>query len=214
MPSILRTPHLTDGYPPEETRQHRQSVPGMAFFAATGPLGTCCGECTFFGCGDQLKYSPWLSDAHELVNLMRGIRCTPGSTQIARTLRHIKAENTREKIGAAVFVGDAVEELPVELYTAAADLNTPLFCFQEGDGLAVYLDEHGGIVQERPPVKVEQVFRELARITGGAYGKFDAGAAGRLGDLLRAVAAFAVGGVKALANQQTDSARKLLAQMK
>ena len=61
LPSVL-TPHLTDGYPPEETRQHHQSVPGLAFFAATGPLGTCCGECTFFGCGDRLKCL-WLSDA-------------------------------------------------------------------------------------------------------------------------------------------------------
>jgi hypothetical protein len=50
MPSILKTPHLTEGYSPEEARQHRQSVPGMAFFAATGPFGTCCSECTFFGC--------------------------------------------------------------------------------------------------------------------------------------------------------------------
>ena len=31
-------------------------------------------------------------------------------------------------------------------------------------------------------------------MTGGAYGKFDAGAAKQLGELLRAVAAFAVGG--------------------
>ena len=62
--------------------------------------------------------------------------------------------------------------------------------------------------------KVEQVFRELARLTGGAYGKFDAGAAKQLGELLRAVAAFAVGGIAALANQHTESARKLLGQMK
>ena len=58
------------------------------------------------------------------------------------------------------------------------------------------------------------IFRELARLTDGAYGKFDAGAAKQLGELLRAVAAFAVGGVTALANQHTDSARKLLGQMK
>jgi hypothetical protein len=65
-----------------------------------------------------------------------------------------------------------------------------------------------------PPQKVEQIFRELARATGGACARFDAGAAAKLGELLKAVAAFAVGGVKALANQHTDSARKLLGQMK
>ena len=34
--------------------------------------------------------------------------------------------------------------------------------------------------------------RELARLTGGAYGKFNAGAAKQLAELLHAVAAFAV----------------------
>ena len=101
------------------------------------------------------------------------------------------------------------EEIPAEFYDAAVGL-PPVFVFHEGDGLAIYFDQHGG----HPPQKVEQVFRELARLSGGAYGKFDAGAAKQLGDLLRAVAAFAVGGVAALANQQTDSARKLLGQMK
>ena len=51
-------------------------------------------------------------------------------------------------------------------------------------------------------------------MTGGAYGEFDARAATQLGELLRAVAAFAVGGTLALANQHTDSARKLLGQLK
>ena len=64
------------------------------------------------------------------------------------------------------------------------------------------------------PATVEQVFRELARLTGGAYGKFDAGAAKQLGELLRAVAAFAVGGLPALARQNSDGARTLLSQLK
>jgi hypothetical protein len=51
-------------------------------------------------------------------------------------------------------------------------------------------------------------------LSNGAWARFDAGAAGRLGELLRAVAAFAVGGVKALADLRTDSAKKLLTQMK
>ena len=164
--------------------------------------------------GDAVEHSPWLSDAHKLVRQMRSIRCLPGTTQIARLLRHIRAENQRGKIGAAVFIGDAVEEPPGELYAVAADLGVPLFLFQEGDGLALYVDEHGGFVQPHPPLKVERVFRELARLSGGAYGRFDAGAAKQLGDLLRAVAAFAAGAVAALANQQTAGARRLLGQMK
>jgi hypothetical protein len=48
--------------------------------------------------------------------------------------------------------------------------------------------------------------RDLAR--------FDAGAAAKLAELLQAVAAFAVGGVNALADLRTDGARRLLNQMK
>jgi hypothetical protein len=129
-------------------------------------------------------------------------------------LRHIRAENEREKVSAAIFVGDAVEEIPAELYDAAAGVNVPLFLFQEGDGLAIYVDQRGEYVLNHPPQKVETVMREIARLTNGAYARFDAGAAGKLGELLRAVAAFAVGGVEALADLRTDSARKLLSQMK
>lgn len=69
-------------------------------------------------------------------------------------------------------------------------------------------------VSGQPRVKVETVFREVARLTGGAHGRFDAGAAKQLAELLRCAAVFAVGGVNALAHQQTDSARRLLSQMK
>ena len=52
------------------------------------------------------------------------------------------------------------------------------------------------------------------RLTKGAHLKFAAGSARELAELLRAVAAFAVGGLTALADLRTDSARKLLGQMK
>ena len=122
--------------------------------------------------------------------------------------------DAREKISACVFIGDAIEERAGDLYAAVADLGVPLFLFQEGDGEVVYLNRRGEFARTEPPQTVEQVFRELARLAGGAYGKFDAGAAKQLGELLRAVAAFAVGGVKALAGQSSDGARKLLGQLK
>jgi hypothetical protein len=55
---------------------------------------------------------------------------------------------------------------------------------------------------------------EIARITSGAHCKFDANAAQHLADLLKAVAAFAAGGIRALAHQKTDAARLLLTQIK
>jgi hypothetical protein len=163
---------------------------------------------------DEVRCSPWLPDAHKLVSRMGTIRCMAGATKIVRVLRHIRTENEREKVNAAIFIGDAVEEVPGELYDTASGLGVPLFMFQEGDGLALYVDQRGQYIVDHPPQKVETIFRELARITNGAWARFDAGAAARLGELLAAVAAFAVGGRTALADLRSDSARKLLSQMK
>ena len=58
-----------------------------------------------------------------------------------------------------------------------------------------------------------QLHREIARLTGGAYARFDVNAAGELSRLLRAAAVYAAGGVKALAKGGSE-ARLLLAQLK
>jgi hypothetical protein len=145
---------------------------------------------------DECRASGWTTNPRELANKMSKISCATGETQIGRILSHVKKEHAKQPISAVCFVGDACEEEPGTLYDRTARL-PPLFLFQEG-----------------PDVKVEQVFRELARLTKGAYDKFDTGAAQKLGELLRAVAAFAVGGVTALADLRTDSARKLLTQLK
>jgi hypothetical protein len=57
------------------------------------------------------------------------------------------------------------------------------------------------------------VFRDIALATEGAYSQFNAGAARQLGELLRAVAAFAVGGVKALEGRGDEASIKLLGQL-
>lgn len=126
-------------------------------FEEAAKIGGLDVQLVHFG-GDEFQQSPWLSDAHELVGRMRMIRCVSGSTQIAKMLRHIRSENMRGKVGAAVFIGDAAEEAPSTLYSVAADLGVPLFCFQEGDGLALYLDERGEIVDEHPPKKSRRSF--------------------------------------------------------
>ena len=159
---------------------------------------------------DEVAHTPWLSDVHALVSRMSMIKCDAGTTKIARVLRHVRAEHEREKIGAAIFVGDAVEEMPGELYDAAAG-QPPWFLFQEDDLPAMTIDRFGA---PTPEMTVESIFRKLAEITGGAYARFNAGAAAQLEKLLRAVAAFAAGGTKALANMQGEEARKLLRQMK
>jgi hypothetical protein len=188
-----------------------------SMFEEAAKIGGLDVQLVFYRGCNEVQQTPWLSDAHELIRRMSTIRCEAGATKIARVLQHIQTENKREKINAAVFIGDAVEEPPSELYDAAAGLGVPMFWFQEGDNEAIWLNQPGELAGGYSPqklVKVEQVFRELARLTGGAYGKFDAGAAKQLGELLRAIAAFTVGGITALAKQQTDSARKLLGQLK
>ena len=84
-----------------------------------------------------------------------------------------------------------MEENPGTLYDATIGL-PPMFLFQEGDD-----------------PRVAEVFKEHARLTKGAYERFDPGAARELAEQLRAVAAFSVGGLTALADLRTDGARKL-----
>jgi hypothetical protein len=141
--------------------------------------------------------SRWLSDAPSLIAAMKRVRCESGHTQIARVLDHVRKENAREKVAALVLISDACEEDAGDLSRHATELVVPCFLFQDGTSQ-----------------QVSRTYEEIARITGGAHCKFDAGAAQRLADLLKAVAAFATGGVKALADQNTAAARLLLTQMK
>jgi hypothetical protein len=70
--------------------------------------------------------------------------------------------------------------------------------------------------QEGDDAVTEQAFREIARLTRGAYCRFDPGAAQQLGELLRAAAAYAAGGVRALENLSARSgaaSRRLLQQL-
>jgi hypothetical protein len=70
--------------------------------------------------------------------------------------------------------------------------------------------------QEGYDAIAEQAFREVARLSKGAYCRFDPGAAHQLGELLRAAAAYAAGGVRALADLTARSgarSRKLLQQL-
>ena len=112
-------------------------------------------------------------------------------------MRHTQTENQRDKVGALIVISDACEENPEDLYLKAVDLHVPIFLFQEGTNPAV-----------------AAIYDRLARITGGAFSQFNQNSAQHLADLLRAVAAFASGGIKALTAQQTEAATLLLTQIK
>jgi hypothetical protein len=84
-----------------------------------------------------------------LATLMEKIGCLGSHTRIGRVLNHARAEKTRQKVRALVFIGDALEETPSDLYDAARGLGLPMFLFQEGDD----------------PIATK-VFHEIARPTG------------------------------------------------
>jgi hypothetical protein len=151
----------------------------------------------------ECRASAWVSQAERLAELMTRIDCRGGHTQIGKVLAHARAESERRKVQALVFVGDAMEEKLDDLCQAAGELGllgVPAFMFQEGyDAIA------------------EQAFREIARLTKGAYCRFDPGSAHELGELLRAAAAYAAGGMRALADlsaRRDPGAIKLIGQMK
>lgn len=166
--------------------------------AEAGKLGGLKLQVACFRGDRGWEQSEWTSDAQALAASMQRIECHTGYTQIGRVLTHACEEHHRKaKISALVYVGDACEEEPAVLYGLARDAGMKAFVFQEG---------------EDP--EAAKIFQEIARLTNGAYCRFDAGAAHQLRDLLRAVAKFAVGGLKALSASGNAGAVKLLQQLR
>jgi hypothetical protein len=151
---------------------------------------------------NECRASGWISDSAQLAKLMGGIDCRGGNTQIGKVLSEARREAAASVLRAVVFVGDAMEENIDELCARAGELGllkVPVFMFQEGDD-----------------AMAEQAFREIARLTGGAWCRFDPGAAAQLRELLRAVAAYAAGGREALRrlSETGSGAARLLGQLK
>jgi hypothetical protein len=151
----------------------------------------------------ECRASPWIAEPARLGEIMSRVECRSGETQIGKILAHACRESDKANVAALVFVGDAMEESLDQLSAGAGDLGlraVPAFMFQEGNDPAC-----------------EQAFRTIARLTHGAYCRFAPGAADELRELLRAVAAYAAGGRKALADlkaRHSSGAVRLLEQLK
>jgi hypothetical protein len=153
-------------------------------FRAAAALGGLDVQLVYFRGLDECRASRWVRDANDLVSMMSRIDCRGGQTQIRRVLAHVRDETARRKVNALVFIGDAFEEDIDALSVIAGELRllgVACFMFQEGHA-----------------PDVERCYREIARLSGGAWCRFDAGAAAQLRALLGAVAAYATGGRKAL----------------
>ncbi len=162
-------------------------------FNETSRLGGLDIQLCWFRGYKEFHASPWTTDSHGLLKIMTSVTCQAGHTQIGMVLQHALLETRASKVNALVIVGDCMEEDHGGLLHLAGQLGLlglPVFVFQEGDD----------------PIAAH-VFREIARLSGGAWCAFDAASPRQLRDLLGAVAVYAAGGRKALADysQRSDA---------
>ncbi|HET7492822.1 MAG TPA: VWA domain-containing protein [Bradyrhizobium sp.] len=171
-------------------------------FREAASLGSLDIRLVYYRGLNECRATGWISDSAQLAKMMAKIDCRGGNTQIGKVLAEARREAVGSGVRAVVFVGDAMEESVDELCVKAGELGllkVPVFMFQEG---------HDGVA--------EQAFREIARLTGGAWCRFDPGAAAQLRELLRAAAAYAAGGREALLrlSKTGSGAARLLGQLK
>lgn len=155
-------------------------------FDAAAETGSLELQVAYFRGFGEFKATKWTQDSRTLVGPMSRVTCLGGHTQIEKTLKHSLRQTKTKKINALVFVGDCMEEDADRLCHIAGQLglqNVPVFIFQEG---------------YEPTA--ETCFRQITKLSGGAYCRFDAGSASMLKTLLKAVAVYAAGGRKALEN--------------
>ncbi len=153
-------------------------------FQETTALGGLEIQLVYYRGFGECRASPWITDSRDLLRRMTRVFCLAGHTQIRKVLKQAIKETKARKVNALVFVGDALEEDIDKLGHLAGQLGilgVPCFMFHEG----------GDVV-------AANAFRQIARLTGGAFCPFDANAPQQLRDLLAAVAVFAAGGRKAL----------------
>jgi hypothetical protein len=165
-------------------------------FDAAGKAGNLSVQLAYFRGLNESRTSKFVTDTETLKRLMERITCAAGETQIGRILSHTVKETRKHKVDALVFIGDSMEENVDRLADDAAALGlagTPVFVFQEGrDGAA------------------EVAFREIARLSRGAWFRFDQSSARTLANLLSSIAVFATGGLAALEARGRDGDRLLL----
>lgn len=153
-------------------------------FDAVSRAGGLNVQLVYFRGFGECRASRFVRDTGSLKELMVKIDCRGGHTQIGKVLSHALKETERTKVNALVYIGDAMEENVDDLADKAGRLGlhgVPVFAFQEG----------------HDPV-AETAFKEVARLSKGAWFRFDRSAASTLSRLLSAVAVYATGGLKAL----------------
>lgn len=182
----------------EPTWDQACQVQGQMFLE-TAALGGLDVQLVYYRGFDECKASRWVDNPSDLVRLMTGVFCLAGKTKMRRVLQHAVKETGNKRVSALVFVGDAFEENLDEIGDIAGQLGmlgVRAFLFQEG---------------HKP--EAERAFRHIAALTKGAHCRFDSSSPDQLRELLGAVAAYAAGGRRALADlsKRSSPAVKLIA---
>lgn len=153
-------------------------------FTETAKLGGLSIQLCYYRGINEFSHFTWQHSSAELLKSMTSVFCLGGHTQIEKVLQHAIEQNRQRKVDALVFIGDAMEEDVDRLCQLGGELGlagVPAFIFQEGDD----------------PIAAH-AFQSIARLSNGAYCRFDAGSARQLRELLSAVAVYVAGGRKAL----------------
>ncbi len=176
-------------------------VATAAMFEAVRSFGSIEMKLVYYRGALECRESQWSADVGVLCRSMLRLSCENGSTQIARLLWRVLRE--REKLSAAVFVGDHCEDIPEVLLGLAEklrDRGTPLFVFHE-------CSDHDPWSLDAKPL-----FRRMAEISGGVYVEFKPDSGEVLKELLASIAAFSTAGMEGLgriAAPATAEARQL-----
>ncbi len=174
------------------------SIQGSMFDAVDRKAGLSVQLVYFRGYG-ECRASKWVMNAKALGQLMTSIDCRGGMTQIGKVLSHAIKENAKSSVSALVFIGDAMEEDVDQLCHLAGELGL------KGVKAFMFLDGRNG--------QAELAFREIARLSSGAFLSLNESSAKDLENLLSAVAAYASGGRKALESRSGTASRLLLEQL-
>jgi len=171
-------------------------------FQETASKGGLEIQLAYFRGFGEFRVSPWTTESARLLGLMTAVSCRAGETQIKKILHHVLTETKKHHVDALIFIGDSIEEDIDSLGVVAGELGllgVPTFLFQEGEN---QITEFG--------------FRQISKLTNGAYCRLDVNSAKTLRELLRAVANYAVGGRLALeemAKKEGGTALKIAKQL-
>ena len=135
-------------------------------------------------------FTPFTSDARTLRDRAAGVVCQAGMT---RLLPVLSASLRQPAVRVVIYIGDVFEESLTQGRSLADAMGAKRIRL-------IVLHDTAALDARRDA----ELFWDLAKRTGGCVLPFDAGAPGRLRDILSAVAVYAVGGEKLLRQRQHD----------